>query len=317
MDKAPLTLKQLHYLVALDEARHYRRAAERCGISQPSLSAQVQNIEEALAVQLVERSRSGVALTPVGREVVTRARRILDDVQGIMDFTAGAQHGLVGTIRLGAKPTLGPYLLPHVVARLHRRHPDLKLYVREGSPRELEHELGRGVHDVILAQLPVVGSELVTQRLFREPLYLAVAADHPLASKEVVHSVDLKGLQVLSLNPQYHLHDQVGTLCREFGATLLRDYEGTSLDALRQMVGMGMGVTFLPALYVRSEIPSKGEVVVKQLDGRSINRSIGLVWRKSAGRAAAYKQIADVICDVAAKKFKNLIIEGPPRATAA
>ena len=260
-------------------------------------------------VQLTERSRSGVALTPVGREVAERARRILDEVQGIIDFSAGAQHGIVGTIRLGAKPTLGPYLLPHVVASLHRLHPELRLYIREGAPRELEHELRRGVHDVILAQLPVVGSELVVQRLFREPLYLALAADHPLAAKAEIEAKDLKGLQVLSLSPQYHLHDQINAVCQEFGATVLRDYEGTSLDALRQMVGMDMGVTFLPALYVRSEISSRSEIVVKQLRGKSIARSLGLVWRKSAGRAAAYQQIADIVREVTAEKFKDLIVE--------
>lgn len=309
MEQHPLTLRQLRYLIALDETKHYRRAAERWNISQPSLSAQVQNMEAALGVQLVERSRSGVALTPVGREVVSRGRRILEDVQSIVDFTAGAQRGLVGTIRLGAKPTLGPYLLPHVVAKLHRQYPDLNLYIREGAPRELEHELSRGVHDVILAQLPVAGSELVTQRLFREPLYLALAADHPLAQEKDIEAQDLKGLGVLSLSPQYHLHDQIGALCLEFGAEVLRDYEGTSLDALRQMVGMGMGVTFLPALYVRSEIPARGDVVVKPLKGKLITRSVGLVWRKSAGRATAYQQIADVLRDVAGRKFKDLIIE--------
>ncbi|TFH54340.1 MAG: hydrogen peroxide-inducible genes activator [Candidatus Zixiibacteriota bacterium] len=310
MKQHPLTLKQLRYLVALEETKHYRRAAENCDISQPSLSAQIQNIEEALGVPLVERSRSGVALTPTGREVAERARRVLDEVQGIVDLAAGAQHGLIGTIRLGAKPTLGPYLLPHVVASLHRQHPELRLYVREGAPRELEHELRRGVHDVILAQLPVVGSELVTQRLFREPLYLALAADHPLAQKATIEPIDLEGLQVLSLGPQYHLHDQVNAVCQEFRATVLRDYEGTSLDALRQMVGMGMGVTFLPALYVRSEITSRSEIVVRQLSGKSIARSLGLVWRKSAGRATAYQQIANIIREVAAKKFKDLIIDG-------
>lgn len=304
-----LTLRQLRYLVAVDETRHYRRAAEVCGISQPSLSAQIQNLEGALGVHLVERSRAGVALTPVGREVAARARRTLNEVQGIIDFTAGAQYGLVGTFRLGAKPTLGPYLLPHVVARLHRDHPELSLYVRESAPRDLEHELGRGVHDVILAQLPVTGSELVTQRLFREPLYLTLAADHPLAQQPVA-SADLRGLRVLSLGPQYHLHDQINDLCREFGAVLLRDYEGTSLDALRQMVGMGMGATFLPALYVSSEISARSEVVVKPLEDRPIMRSIGLVWRRSAGRAPAYRQIADVIRDVAARRFKVLVIDG-------
>lgn len=309
MSEKSLTFRQLRYLLALEETQHFRRAAERCQISQPSLSVQLQAIEESLGVQLVERSRSGVSLTPIGREVAARARRVLNEVQGIVDFAAGAQHGLAGTIRLGAKPTLGPYLLPHVVEKLHRQHPDLHLYVREGAPRELEHELSRGVHDVILAQLPVTGAELVTQRLFREPLYLALASDHPLAAKREVRTEDLQGLQVLSLNSGYHLHDQITALCEEFGAILQRDYEGTSLDALRQMVGMNMGVTFLPALYIRSEITARSEIVVKPLTGKRVTRSVGLVWRKSAGRAEAYRRIAALIKEVVGKKFKELTIE--------
>ncbi|MEM8937672.1 MAG: hydrogen peroxide-inducible genes activator [Pseudomonadota bacterium] len=309
MDADAVTLKQLRYLLALHETKHYRRAAEMSGISQPSLTAQIQNIEEALGVLLVERSRSGVALTPVGREVAARARRILDEVQSLADFTAGAQRGLIGTIRLGAKPTLGPYLLPHVVKLLHKQHPDLNLYVRESAPRELEHELARGKHDVILAQLPVAGGELVTERLFREPLYLAIAADHELAGADAITPSMIKGLDVLSLTPQFHLHDQINELCKDFGANLVRDYEGTSLDALRLMVGMGMGAAFLPALYVSSEIPARGEVVVKKLKGKSITRSVGIVYRKSAGRAEAYRQMSDVIRDVVSKKFKDLTVE--------
>lgn len=304
-----ITLRQLRYLIALAETSHFRKAAERCGVSQPSLSAQIQNIEAELGVQLLERSRSGVALTPIGREVINRARRVMDEVQGIADFTSGARNGLIGTIRLGAKPTLGPYLLPHIVTSLHSDNPDLKLYVREGPPRELEFELVRGVHDVILAQLPVQGAELVTKRLFREPLYLAVPADHPLARRDAVESKDLAGLQVLSLNPQYHLHDQITTLCEDLNATLRRDYEGTSLDALRTMVGMDMGVTFVPALYAQSEIKPNSEVVVRPIAGRSIARSVGLVWRKSAGRAEAYVEIAEIIKSVVRRKFQMLTLE--------
>ncbi len=310
MDPDAVTLKQLRYLIALQNANHYRRAAENCGISQPSLTAQIQNIEEALGVHLVERSRSGVAFTPVGREVTARAQRILDEVQNLTDFTSGAQRGLIGTIRLGAKPTLGPYLLPHVVKLLHRQHPDLNLYVRESAPRDLEPELTRGTHDLILGQLPIASSELVTERLFREPLYLTIASDHPLAKVDDITPSMLKGLEVLSLTPQFHLHHQVHDLCKQFDAKLLRDYEGTSLDALRLMVGMGMGAAFLPALYVNSEIPARGEVVVKKLKGKTITRSVGLVWRKSAGRAEAYKQISHIIRDVVSKKFKDLSVEG-------
>ncbi len=309
MARPTITLRQLNYLVALADTGHFRRAAERCEISQPSLSTQIQSLEQSLGVLLVERSRSGVALTPIGRDIVERSRLILEDVQGMVDFATTAQNGLVGTIRLGAKPTLGPYILPHVVARLHREHPELSLHIREGAPRSLESELSRGVHDVILAQLPIIGSELVAQRLFREPLYVVLAADHPLARHETIAPRDLKGLEILSLEPHYHLHDQVNALCQEFGAVMLRGYEGTSLDALRQMVGMGMGATFMPALYVRSEIGSRSEVVVRPIQGRQITRSIGIVWRKSAGRADAYKEIANVMRDVVTRKFKNIILE--------
>ncbi|MEM9880691.1 MAG: LysR substrate-binding domain-containing protein, partial [Pseudomonadota bacterium] len=254
MQVTNLTLKQLRYLVAVDDLKHFRKAAEACHVSQPSLSVQIQNVEDVLRVQLVERGRSGVAFTPIGREVVDRARRVLDEVQGLFDFASSSQRGLAGTIRLGAKPTLGPYLMPYVVQKLHKSYPELNLYVREASPKELEQELRRGMHDVILAQLPVYGSSLVTHRLFREPLYVGVAADHPLAKCDEIDPEDLGGADVLSLNPQYHLHEQISQLCHDFNARLLRDYEGTSLDAIRQMVGMGMGITFLPALYVHSEI---------------------------------------------------------------
>lgn len=309
MPRLDITIKQLECLLAVEETSHFRRAAERLGLAQPSLSAQIQNLEAVLGLQLVERSRSGVALTPSGREIVKRARRIIDEVFGLSDFADSAQKSLLGTIRLGAKPTLGPYLLPHVVAELHRQHKELSLYVRECEPRELEYELARGVHDVILTQLPVTNSELVAAPLFHEPLYLALARDHPLASEDTLSVKNLRGLDVLSLNPTYHLHDQIHDLCNKFGASLMRDYEGTSLDAIRVMVGMGMGVAFLPALYVHSEISARSEVVVKKLTGRRITRLIGLVWRKSAGRASAYNAIADMIRDVSARKFKDIVPE--------
>ena len=129
------------------------------------------------------------------------------------------------------------------------------------------------------------------------------------ASKEALVAGDLKGLQILSLSRQFYLYDQIDALCREFGANLVQDYEGTSLDALRQMVGMGMGVTLLPALYVRSEIGSRSEVVVRRIGNRTVSRTIGLAWRRSSGRGDAYRRIADVIADVVGRKFKDLTID--------
>ena len=310
MSDPKLTLKQLRYLIALADSDSFRRAAQRCGVSQPSLSVQLQNLEAVLGVRLVERERSGVTLTPVGRGVVERGRRILLDVQGMMDFATAALHGMAGTIRLGVMPTLGPYLLPNVVVALHKQHPDLKLYIREGAPSELASELERGLHDVILAQLPVHGTDLVTERLFREPIFFAVEAGHALARQEAVSIDDLADLPVLSMSPDFHLHDQVHALCEDFGARLVRDYEGTSLDALRQMVAMEMGASFFPALYVHSEFRRSSNVVARPLKGRPISRSIGLVWRKGAGRAPAYSEMAGIIRTVARESFDTLTIEG-------
>lgn len=311
MNKQTPSLKQLRYLVALADCGQFSNAAELCGIAQPSLSVQIQNLEETLGAHLIERHRTGIMLTPLGREVVERARAILLDVQGLVDVAATAANQPLGTVRLGVKPTLGPYLLPQVVAGLHRAHPDLKLYIRESAPHQLETELIHGTHDVILAQLPVASSGLVVERLFREPVYLAVSAEHRLAKSDGTVSVsDLEGLPVLSLTPDYHLHDQVHAICEEFGATLVREYEGTSLDALRQMVAMNIGATFLPALYVRSEIAGKHDVVALSLRERRIARSIGLVWRESAGRVPVFRDIAGTIRQVLRDDFPMLVREG-------
>ena len=304
MKSTAVTLKQLECLIAVDEMAHFRRAAEICGISQPALSQQIQNLELALNVQLVERSRSHVALTPIGRETVEHARRAVDTVRAIIDTAASAQDDLIGTIRLGTSPTIGPYLLPLVVAALHQRHQELRLHVRESPAHDLEFDLTKGVHDVIVTQLPISSQDHVAVPLFREPLFLAMAIDHPLAKQEKIDLKTIAGLDVLPLSPKYVLHDQVKSLCETYGATLRKDYEGTSLDALRQMAGMGMGVTFLPALYVNSEIRARSEVVAKPIKGRSVHRNIGLVWRKSATRFRAYEMLADLINETVKKRVK-------------
>lgn len=303
------SLKQFRYLVAVADHKHFRRAAEACAVSQPSLSVQIQNLEEVLGVRLVERGRGGAIFTPIGREVVARARRILLETQSVVDFVTSAEHRAAGTIRLGVKATLGPYLLPKIVAALSQEMPETKLYIREGVPTRLEEELANGMHDVVLAQLPIHHSDFVTQTLFNEPIMLAVSKKHPLARHQKIKAQDLKGLAILSLTPEYHLHDQVHALCKDFGARVIRDYEGNSLDTLRQMTAMDMGATFLPALYVQSELANSDDVVALPMQGRRVFRSIGLVWRKGAGRATAYKHLAEFIRETARKQYSGLVFE--------
>ncbi len=302
------SMRQLRYFVTLAETRHFRRAAEGLGITQPSLSLQISNLESLLGNQLIERGRGPVTLTPVGREVLTLARRTLDDAQEILDLTAAMRGGLSGTIRLGASPSLGPYLLPRLVGQLHKTFPDLRLYIRERVPRQLREELLDGTHDMILSQLPMQGADFHVRRLFSEPLLLVVAPDHRLAAHSSAGVADIAGLQVLSLGPDFVLHDQIQVICAEYGADLIRDYEGTSLDALRQMVAMGMGVTFLPQLYVSSEIdPRERAVVAIPLSRPGFSRSVGLVWRRASGARLIYDRIANAIVEISRKRFGTLL----------
>ena len=306
------SLRQLEYFIALTEAGSFRAAADRCGISQPLLSVQLANLERLLELKLVERGRSGTVPTPAGRAVLERARQIRAGMQEIKDLSAVMRSGLGGTIRFGASATLGPYLLPHVVARLHQLYPDLKLNIRGGPPRTLVEGLAHGEHDMVLVHLPAPPGDFAVTRLFREPLELVAARDHPLADRDPVERADLAVQTMLTLGPGYALHQQVADLCDLFGATLHRDYEGTSLDALRLMAGMGMGVTLLPALYVRTEIvPSDEDVRVLRLAGPRIVRSIGPVSRKTSVMGEALPRIAATLREVTHGRFGEVVMMAP------
>jgi len=300
------TIRQLRYLVALSEELHFRRAAEKVHVTQPTLSMQLQELERRLDAALIERGGKAVTLTPLGREIAARARRVLGEVQDIVDLATSSRHGLHGTIRLGVPPTLGPYLLPQIVPSLHEAHPSLKLYVKEDRPSELQMQLQAGAYDLIISPLPINHADLEVERVFLEPLLVVAARDHPLAANETISRNDLVGQSVLAIERGHFLHEQVRSICDEFGATLLRDYEGTSLDTLRQMVGMGMGLAFLPALYVRSEIGDRGEVAVMRLGDRTLNRQIGMAWRKRAAQAAQFRELAELVRTLVGRRLPEV-----------
>lgn len=305
------SLKQLDYFLALAETGSFRAAAEKCRVSQPSLSIQLANLEKRLGHVLVERARPGVILTPAGREVLERARDILKAAQNLVDRFEAPRVGLSGSVRFGASATLGPYLLPHVIARLHASHPDLALYIREGTPDDLVRGLAQGDFDMILVQLPVRG-DVRSYRLFREPLELVVARDHPFAQTAPLPREALRGANVLTLGPAYALRRQVAEICEVLGARLRSDYEGNTLDAIRLMTGMAMGVAFLPALYVRSEIKADhADVVVVPLEGPRLFRSVGVVVRESHADEAA-PRIARTIQIVAQEIFARILVLEEP-----
>lgn len=302
------SLRQLEYLVAISDARHFRRAADRVGASQPTLSAQLKALELQLGARLIERDRSSVIATPVGEQVVSLARRILQDVQEIRDVAARRGGEFAEVIRLGLPPTIGPYLLPKIIPELHKEYPDLKLYVREDKPQALPPALKEGRYDVLIMPLPLADSGLETLAIFREPLFVAMAADHPLAKKRTIFRGDLKGQSILALEVGHQLHEQVEAVCEEVGANLNFNYEGTSLDTLREMVGMGMGLSFLPGLYVRSNLRRDSSVTVLELKDRPLHRTIGLVWRKSSYLTPEFESLAVYLIRAIKRDFADFML---------
>ena len=303
-----VTLKQLRFFAALARTRHFRKAAESEGVTQPSLSAQIANLEHELGFRLVERGSGRPTLTAPGREILLRAHRVLDEVQGLQDLADSLRSGKSGVLNVGVSSTVGPYLMPSVVRDLHRSYPDMGLFIREGVPHALEAELLGGDHDLIISQLPLQSADARTLPLMREPLFLAVAADHPLAGRDALEDADLDGLPVLTLGPGYALTALVAALCADLGAEISASYQGTSLDALRQMIGMGMGAGFLPALYVESEIRGRDASVAALPFRRGrFTRTIGFGWRRSTGRMASIDRVIEQVRDTARASFAGIV----------
>lgn len=304
-------LRQLEYLVAIADTRHFRRAAERANTTQPTLSEQLKALEIRLGVQLVERSRPQAILTPIGAQVVVIARRMLADAEEIRSLAVSGGRELAGVMRLGLPPTIGPYLLPSVIPKLRQRFPKLKLYVREELPGSLVGALIEGRHDLIITTLPARGGDIVAEPLFRELLYIAVPQGHNLASKQSLQRADLAGQDILALGQGHQLHDVAIGLAEDFGGKVRFDYEGTSLDTLREMVAMGLGITFLPGLYLRAVAMRDENIKVMELVDRTLDRSVGLVWRNTSARHERYLELADLLRGIIAEAFTGFALVQP------
>jgi LysR family hydrogen peroxide-inducible transcriptional activator len=298
-----ISLKQLrYYLIA---ARHdsLRQAARELKISQPSLSAQLQKLEDALGVDLFERSRGGVNLTPLGRDLLKQAQQAVNAAEVIIDAANFAVKGPSGTFRLGASPTLGPYALPWILPEVHIKYGGVKLYVREEVPDRLAEGLYSGRYDLIFTTLPLREHGITVMPLFREPLYLVMSRAHPLANNKTIKGSQLAGEEILTLEEHHLLYRQVEDLCKEFDAEILRDYEGTSLDSIRQMVYMEMGIAFMPALYIRSEILDRDALSVLSISGKSIYRVHALAWRDTSPLRTFYRELGEFFQAIVRKEF--------------
>ena len=293
--KLNVSLRQIAYFKAIGEVGSFRGAAERLGVTQPTLTAQIATLEDSLGVKLFERTRSGATPTVAARELIPVCNRIQEEVQSFVDTAHGFTGGEKGTYRIGVTPTLGPYLLPQVLPEIHDRFQELRLFVREGVPAELSQDLRSAKHDLILSTQPIADAGLEISPLFREPLKLVLPLDHRLAKKEVINRTDLVGEEVLTIDEHHLYHRQVTELCQTLGATTRRDFEGTSLDTLRQMVVMGMGITFLPSLYVASEIRESDPLRVTDVFGVNMYRDHALAWRSRSPARPLFRRLAQTI----------------------
>lgn len=289
------TLRQLQYLVAIDEAGTFSGAAKLAHVSQPSLSTQLRDMEEVLGTTLVERGRGGAPLTPIGQELAGRARIILRDMDAFRTLAREAGQTLAGRIRLGTLPSIGPYLLPLAVRRLHRLYPDLRIVVREESTVDLQAHLEDGRLDVIIST-PEDHPAMRHMMLFHETLFIGVAPDDPLARETGPVSLrELAGRDLLTLGYGHKLSVVVGRLAEIAGAQISSEYEGTSLDAVRQMAAMGGSVAVMPSLYTRSEAHDDPGLVIRHIEADEAKRDIALLWRPTSPLSAKFHAIGQIL----------------------
>jgi LysR family hydrogen peroxide-inducible transcriptional activator len=292
-----LKLKDLRYLVAVADQRHFGRAAARCFVSQPTLSAQLKKLEQALGVQLIERAPSNVSLTAVGEEIVARARRILEASDEVVALARSHHDPLGGRLRLALLPTIGPYLLPRVAPAIRRALPRLELRLYEYQTAPMLERLRGGELDVGILALPVELNGLESRELYREAFVVALPERHPLAAHETLRAGDLKGETLLLLEDGHCLRDQALEVCSRVGVREPQDFRATSLETLRQMVATGAGVTLLPELAVRGAYRSARGVALRPFARPAPVRHVGAVWRKTSARRAAIDALARLIAE--------------------
>src|SRR6056297_21369 len=295
-----LSLRALGYLVALGESRHFGKAAERCYVSQPTLSAQIKKMEDQLGVQLVERGQQ-VRLTDIGERIAERARRVIDEAREIEALARNFQDPLAGELRIGLIPTVGPYLLPHIAASLRARFPELRLLLVEHQTHRLVELLKSGDLDMAILALPIPPERLVTRPLYAESFQVALPADHALARHKRLSLDELAGETLLLLEDGHCLRDQALAACQLARVREAPDFRATSLETLRQMVAAGVGITLLPSLAVDQQGSRAPAMAVRRFKAPEPERTIAAAWRPGCAREETIGHVCDEIEQLMAK----------------
>jgi LysR family hydrogen peroxide-inducible transcriptional activator len=308
-----MNLRDLRYLVALADHRHFGRAAAACFVSQPTLSTQIRKLEEEFGVPLVERAPRRVMLTPAGRDIAERARRVLSDVEQMKEAARRTQDPEAGTVRLGLFPTLGPYLLPHVVPRIRERFPRLELLLVEEKTEVILRQLREGRLDAGVLALPLHDDQLHIEFLFEEPFLLAVPDSHPYARRASIALKDLANESLLLLEDGHCLRDQALDVCELTGAGEKAGFRATSLETLRQMVAANVGITLLPVLAVKPPVPRSDNMQLLRFRDSNPNRQIAMVWRKSSAMGEFLIRLAQACRDLPRDLLDPAVETGPAR----
>jgi LysR family transcriptional regulator, hydrogen peroxide-inducible genes activator len=294
---ADLKLKDLRYLVTLADERHFSRAAQRCFVSQPTLSAQLKKLENYLGVQLIERQPKKILLTAAGEEIVSRARQILEASDEVLGLARAHRDPLAGKLRVAFLPTIGPYLLPHVAPKIRKALPRLDLLLYEYQTRSMLEKLRASEIDVGILALPVTGDLYDTQPLYDEAFTVALPDQHPLVKRSSIRLAELHNESLLLLEDGHCLRDQALEVCNRVGVQEAQDFRATSLETLRQMVATGLGLTLLPELASRGAYGQARGVTIRPFAKPVPIRKIGAIWRKTTARRAAILALNKVIAE--------------------
>lgn len=303
-----MTLTELRYIVTLAQEKHFGKAAERCFVSQPTLSVAIRKLEDELNIAIFERSRSEVRLTPIGEQVVRQAQRVLDEAAAIKSIASLGKDQLTQPLRIGAIFTVGPYLFPHLIRNIRPAAPNMPLVLEENYTAVLRQKLRNGELDVIIISPPFTEPDTEQLDLYDEPFNVLIPAHHPLATVDKVTRKQLEREHVLLLGEGHCFRDQVLNACPGLRRPNLDDQsplpEGTSLETLRHMVASGLGLTIVPASSSNRNIYDSDTLVERPFAGKVPFRRVAMVWRNRFTRPQAIEVLTRVltVCDIPGAK---------------
>ncbi len=297
-----MTLTELRYIVALHETEHFRKAAEQCNVSQPTLSIAVKKLEEELGVPLFERSRHKVSPTPVGERIIAQARTVLQESSNLVSLAEAGKDPLGSVLAVGAIYTVGPYLFPRLVTGLQQLAPQMPLFIEESFTANLRSKLTRGQLDAIFVALPFTEPDVVTRPVYDEPFVVLMPNNHPMAGHNRIDPAELAKHRVLLLGEGHCFRDQVLEACPGLQQAITDSYarglsvlEGSSLETLKHMVASGLGITILPQSAADTGQYDRRRLLVKPFVEPPPQRTIALAWRASYPRHQAIDMLIDAL----------------------